>query len=184
MNLLVSDNPWLVPSPDGIGDWGGARPKTGLQHELYIIVPFLLLFPSVLLLPDVIHFSNLDAQTHQEPQKIHTHTKHWNLNPNTHTQMGCSANWLIFDANDFSTCCSNIRRSNSEASNPSHGIHIPLHISDETLRLTAACLFYRTAGMKLYLPARSMQMKKPWHYSTSLFHQKIINLKTCILQVE
>lgn len=46
----------------------------GLQHELHIIVPFLFLFPSVLFLPDVILFSNLDAQTHQEPQKK-THTK-------------------------------------------------------------------------------------------------------------
>lgn len=47
----------------------------GLQHELHIIVPFLFLFPSVLLLPDVIRFSNLDAQTHQEPQNTHTEKK-------------------------------------------------------------------------------------------------------------
>lgn len=68
----------------------------GLQHEIHIIVPFLLLFPSVLLLPDVIRFSNLDAQTHQEPQNIKKsletptqvyHTHKWDALPTDSSAM-------------------------------------------------------------------------------------------------
>lgn len=51
-----------------IGDFWVGPEWPGLQHQLHIIVPFLLLVPSVLL-PDVICFSNLDAQTQQEPHK-------------------------------------------------------------------------------------------------------------------
>lgn len=92
----------VVVTSGAVPDW------PGLQHEQHIIVLFLLLFPSVLLLPDIIRFSNLDAQTHQEPQKIHIE-KHGNLNTSTHTQMGCLASLLICDASDFIILSSNIR---------------------------------------------------------------------------
>lgn len=116
-----------------IGDFWVGPDCPGLQHQLHIIVPFLLLVPSVLLLPDVICFSNLDAQTQQEPH--------------THTQIGCLAN------TDFSTCSSNIRCANKCAVSM-HPFIWDLHPSATcVINLTLLC----TAGIKLYedQPARS-----------------------------
>lgn len=92
-----------------IGDFWVGPDCPGLQHQLHIIVPFLLLVPSVLLLPDVICFSNLDAQTQQEP---HTHTHKSDALPTV--TLAHAAQTYVVLTNVQSACT------------PSYGIYTPL----------------------------------------------------------
>ena len=126
----------------------------GLQHELHIIVPFLHLFPSALLLQDVIRFSNLDAQTHQEPQKHNTrlHKRSGNLITSTHTHKwdAMPADSSVMPVTLAHAAQTYVVLTNVQsACRPSYGIHTPL--------TWLTNLIYCTAGMKLseHLSARS-----------------------------